>query len=789
MAGASLETLPDRAGFMVVLGGGDAARLAVTDENGRFRIDELAAGPWRLLVRHPEHPDHVEEGETALPGEVVSGLSIRLARGYAIEGRVQGIEEVEPGTLAVRAQPARAFGRNTHGIGIQIPRTSEVLADGRFRVGGLAEGEEVSLTVVDARQGPFGTDRSRPVKARAGDRGVVLRLSPGISIRGRVIDARSGRPVEKFMVEVGTDWLRAQTRNGREVREHPDGRFEYSGVEVEDGDVTVQISADGYRLLRRTGLRPRPDEVLDLGTLALEPAPLFPVRVVAAGTGEPVAHASVRLAEVGSAAEAQGFELVGWSGPGEEGEVRKARTDERGVAMVTAMPGRTARLLVRANGFVHYRSEPFTVPAVTPAEPRVVELLRGGTVVVRVVDREGVPVPGVAVEHREPQEGEEAELEHWIGPGRNERTGADGVVRFERLQPGVHRFRVARRGGGESPFGAVVLLVESEGASSASQGWTDVAVVEGGRHELTLVAPPAARVHGLVTEAGRALPGALVELRPPADEEQQAPFRALNVPVASGRADGRGAFELAEVDVGTYRVLVHHGSRAMPWEAEVVLTEGDNELVLDLPVTAIEGRVVDDSGRPLEGASVRVVREQGGRVDSSVVFAMEGGAGIVSTIGPGGTEPATTDEHGRFRLRGVLPNVPLTLRASREGGYQEASSETLEVAPGEVRGGVEIVLHRGGSLAVRVVDEAGEAVGECFVTATFAGESDAPVPGESGFTSDGEEVLLEGLRPGPWRLVGRTFGLPGAEERESEEIEVEVRAGERVPVTLRLPPR
>lgn len=797
VAGAALQELPRNLGLSYVFLGGKDMALAVSDENGRFRVDELAAGPWRLLVRHPDHPDHVEEGETRRPGEIVSDLVIHLERGDAIEGRVDGIEEVEPGSLAVRARSSRALRGATPGLGFQLPRTGAVRADGTFRVGGLREGESVNLTVFDVTRGPFGSDRSPPVPARAGDRGVVLRLRPGVSITGRVVDARTGAPIENYLVEVGSGWMRAQTRDGREVREHPDGRFEYRAFDLGDGEaVSLRISADGYRLLQRSGLRSTPGTPLDVGTLSLEPAPLFPVRVLAAASGEPIEGATVRLAETGTAAEAA---QLGWSGsadggevffPSDDGETRVARTDESGLARVTALSGRTARLSVRAQGFVPYHSDPFTVPAVTPDAPRVVELQRGGTVVARVVDRDGAPVAGIRVEHRAPEGSEGSRSAPWAVGGAGDRTGADGVVRFERLAPGLHRFRLGRRGGGDSPFGPILVdVLGTKPGGGSAEGWTEVAVVEGGRHELTLVAPPAAQVRGIVTEAGQPLAGARIELRTSTQEEPQQPRFLLGGPVASGQADGRGAFELPDVDVGAYRVVVLHGSRAMPWEADIVLVEGENELVLDLPITAIEGRVVDDGGRPLAGARVTVARETPSSVESIQLVAFDGGATMISTTG-GGAEPASTDEQGRFRLRGVVPGVPLTLTASREGGYQESRSEPLEVAAGEVLRGIELVLARGGALAVRVLEPSGgETVGGCFVRARFVGESETPVESEHGFAEGGSEVILEGLRPGPWRLTCQAFEPSGGEPRQSEPVEVEVRAGERIPVTLRLPPR
>src|SRR5262249_1401301 len=58
--------------------------VATTDSGGAFRVAELAAGPWRMIVDAPGQAISEEEGRTDRPGERQSGLVFRVERGFDI---------------------------------------------------------------------------------------------------------------------------------------------------------------------------------------------------------------------------------------------------------------------------------------------------------------------------------------------------------------------------------------------------------------------------------------------------------------------------------------------------------------------------------------------------------------------------------------------------------------------------------------------------------------------------------------------------------------------------------
>jgi protocatechuate 3,4-dioxygenase beta subunit len=778
------------------------ATLAETDAQGSFRVDQLSAGPWHLLVSEEDHPDLVQNGETERPGTVVNDLLFTLADGADIRGRITGAPAGAAEKLVVRAVPRSG----EEGVALDNPpafsagpRTARCASDGTFVVKGLRKDEPYRLVARDAGREPFGGVRSSAVNARAGDRGVELIFQPETALVFQVVDAKSGKPVVDLDVQAGrTFTLPLLDEVGRPIRHFQDGRVRYGGLPPsarggKTGDdangLKIRIEAAGYQVFERADVPALEGQDNDLGIVRLEPAPVVRVLVLDAGTKAPVADAQVALTseepETKDVRARVGISIGDDEDDGDldgTGSAHRARTGADGRAVVTSFPGKSARIRVRHAGHSEFRSEPIALPEKDDLE-QTVSLGSGGSVTVVVVDPRGNPVASAEVDHEGPnQAGEERVLS-----GRPNRTDADGKLAFDHLQPGSHRFRLGgKSGNGVFNFGGghAVMRRVVRGGDSSAEGWASVEVTEGSQDGLRLVAPEKGSLAGKITEAGKPLANATVRLA-----QRGAPAMPFMDDGRSAHTDGTGDYVLDGVEEGEYTLTVEHATRAMPFESDTRVRAGENKLDLDLSLAIVEGTVTGEDGKPVAGVRVRAERSNpaGGRRTMMAVMVTADGSGDPEvTVGPpgGGDARSTTDENGKYALRGVLADVDLVVQADPKDA-QPAHSETFKVKPDETKKGVDLKLERGGSIQVAVA-RAGKPVGGFLARATLVdGE---PVP-KIQFVGPSGSAKLNGLKPGKWKIsLDPIQGKIGSDApREVPDQEVDVRVGETAKANFDVP--
>jgi protocatechuate 3,4-dioxygenase beta subunit len=163
-----------------------------------------------------------------------------------------------------------------------------------------------------------------------------------------------------------------------------------------------------------------------------------------------------------------------------------------------------------------------------------------------------------------------------------------------------------------------------------------------------------------------------------------------------------GSFELRHVPVDGAWLLVEHDwlfpDPALRIESHTTFLEARL-----LRGAIVEGRVVDEAGRPAERARL----SGSGRFDPWMTF------------DPGARMPlldsTSTDEQGRYRLAPVPAGHALTIGAvPRDERLQPGAAELAPLQPGELRE-LDIVLRRGGSLSGRVVDARGAGLADVGV--------------------------------------------------------------------------
>jgi protocatechuate 3,4-dioxygenase beta subunit len=784
---------------------------AVTDPAGRFRIDELALGAWNLRVETEDHPERTFEGLAEHVGEIID-RRFELERGDVVAGRVLSVPAAEKGKLTVRATSAQ--GGEFFGFSRGAQREAKVGPDGEFLVKGLRMDEDYNLQVRKEDEsrgfGAFGgSTRSERVSVRSGAQGVELVYQPEAGVTFQVVDGRTEAPVTSFQIQSGFRWRQPFLGDdGRPVNEFPEGRARVGNLrpDASPASLELELNAVGYETYERDDVEVFAGRDTDLGVIRLKPLPLVEVTVLDAKTELPIAGAEVALEEDREEDDRGGFERgfrsrqVSIELDDEHGPVRiddlgrVADTDEQGIARLTSLQEKRGTVRVTRDGYAPQAVEGVYMPTGETVR-LVVQLGLGGAVRVRVVDEAGEPVAGVRVDHRSPQ-GASDPFAGFFGGRRGEDAVSDaaGELRFDNLEPGLHRFRLHRperglRGGRD------VTFVMNTGEPDAA-GWTEVEVTEGAESEVALVQGELCSVAGRVRESGAELGGATVRIAAEREREEG----AFSFPGFGGeegeRTDASGRYELSDLEPGRYVLTVSHPKRRMPADFKLEVKAGENRFDVDLSVAIIEGRITDQLGKPLAGIEVKARKASSGggggpRARALIMRADNGStSGDIITLGDDVGDSTRTDADGHYSLRGVATDVDLVVRASGEG-VQQGESEPVTVAPDQVRRGVDLKLEASGDVLVEATTAAGTPAEFVVVRATY--QDDVP---EGSGSSGGEpqfsflqsgSTRLSGLRPGRWSVTASPAGPPGGDAPAPEPKEVVVAAGETATVSFSMP--
>ncbi len=404
---------------------GRGVPVGTTGENGEFRIDRLAAGPWRLIVDSPAHVVADARGETLAAGEEQSGIVIRLEAGSVIEGTIQWSRAGAPGgagasgsgeefeLVRVSARPSTeaAAGEVAPARTIDPVQTRArhaiVDSSGRFELRGLIAGIRYRLTA--AHPLPEGAgwksiSALEPVLAFAGERGVVLAQRPSTALSFRVVDDASGAPLEQLTVSAGVGRERLLRDDDGEARiAFPDGRVRVPDLRAQASGKPIQlrVCANGYRDFERRDVSFTPGVDLDLGEIRLAREHALVVTVVDDHTGAPIEDARVIAGtiEPNEIADylASPIESSFHGAP----KLRFGRTGADGRVHLSSYPGLSIHVCADARG---YRASSPRVELCPPDGDHAVELrlARGGVVIVRVLDPSGQPIARMGVAHLEP---------------------------------------------------------------------------------------------------------------------------------------------------------------------------------------------------------------------------------------------------------------------------------------------------------------------------------------------------------------------------------------------------
>lgn len=615
-----------------------------------------------------------------------------------IAGRV-----VDPGGRGIAGATVRA---TREGVPGDRERASAADDQGRFALEGLPEGRWL------VRAGAPGFGESAAVRDVTGAEAsgpageLALTLAPVARIAGQVLGVDGAPAVGAEIVLAGSGVWPA-----RSVRAGGDGRFVLEAVPP--GVYEVQARGALGEAPPRRGLEVEAGGRAYL-TFHLEPGATMVGSVVDAESGEAIAGAEIAVME------------------GELGVAPRAlRSGADGSFRLSGIRGSGQRVSVHAEGYV-----PAVGRAWAPGEPLRVALERGAVLSGVVLDARRRPIEGARIEvlgeagDRQPiaLEGaaiafraevfraHEAVMPASASLGALEVTrevppiplvpavgsASDLAVGAEVAPLGVERAtgRVnGRAGAGEVasgfvsgadgsfriegvPAGHVQVIARRAGFAPGSSERVWVAPGRE-RERLEILLSPSGRIEGEVVDArGARVAGAIVEHRSDAE-----PWPRVTT------SDERGRFVLEDVAGAVTVRATAGGSAGVGAAAQVRVDVGaggreTTRIVLPEAGGALAGRTVDEAGRPVGRAQVRVE-------------SMAPGAGAAPRV-------TFSDDAGYFELEDAPPR-PWRVSADH-ADYAQGEPIDVDEAPG--RDGLRVVLREGVSASGRVIDRArGEGVG------------------------------------------------------------------------------
>ena len=287
VAGATISYSPSGSDFKVPL---FARPTWVTAADGSFYLAGLASGSRYIVgvTAHGYAPIVIQS--LAIPDDGINRLEVELEVGYFVSGKVVGADlkplrdiDVVAGWNRVPIKLLESDGliKTTHSDGYIINKTrTRTKFDGTFRIGYFSKGTTGRLY---AGSSSTGSAISQRVIAPYDD--LVLRFVQE-SVRGRVLDEMSGKPIENFTVEMYIEEPKTH------MIESKDGVFELSVYPIDKDGNEVRISAPGYVAWTREIFRGLKAEY-DLGEVRLKKERTIRGVVRDGRTGSPVANVRV----------------------------------------------------------------------------------------------------------------------------------------------------------------------------------------------------------------------------------------------------------------------------------------------------------------------------------------------------------------------------------------------------------------------------------------------------------------------------------------------------------------
>lgn len=409
----------------------------------------------------------------------------------------------------------------------------------------------------------------------------------GASIYGRVIVKETGQPLAGVQVELRRPdsmfhYLRAEPKGRYDLlvaRTGTDGKFAFVDVKA-NNEYIVRCGKDGYAMGSTSTLDLRGGEREDVGDIALGPGGGMRGRVVDAD-GKPAPGTRVAISW-----RVQNNLQVILADPDTLPEIeQETKTDEDGRFEVAHIEAGDKTVIVKAPSGAAEVIRKITVVGDETVDAGEIKLTSNGTISGTIQYDDGTPVAGARI---------------FAGPNqqsslRTVSSAADGSFRVEWLPEGNH------------VVGSLVPGLPVRINMGVATGTDDLVVV---------FEKPASLSGVVVTqESGDPVPQFQISAEKKNIEDWQEKFVDAIVRKAVGPAgfqDAGGAFKLAPLSSGTYRLVVSAPGYPNHIVDDVAIAHGvaREGLRIELPQgNAVRGRVQASDGTPLGNARLYVFRQ------------------------------------------------------------------------------------------------------------------------------------------------------------------------------------
>lgn len=663
-----------------------APRETKTDEAGRFELLGVEPKTATISASAPDAPEVTLELGALEASDERRDLELVLAGGGRLAGRVEWPDgsPVVDGWVEIELQ---AEGDATPN---DAEERRERIQDGAFEFAGLTPGlwdvhawakavandpdaEGLSLRERlrrrrERRDAPVW--HARRAGATPGAAPLELVLEAGHRLRGSAVDDRGAR-LASFHVQLTpfedeyASWKRHGDAIGRRFKD-ASGSFEIEGLEP--GDYRLKAEAGGHAPFETNVVVPSPAPV----PMVLPRAALLAGRVLDPD-GLPIQGASVGAVK-----------LSGESWRPFESASETVETDADGAFEIADVHPGSVRVRAFAAGRATTETDALRVEPGARIEGLVLRTGRGARLLGRVLGPGGQGLSDRRLYLR----GEEGGSTAWT------QSDPTGRFAFEDLPAGRYVLQVnpsaedldALRDADGEIQGSAWRELAVERLVELAEGETLEVVLEPGVHDEVVVA-------GVVLASGEPVPKTSLALRP-----RGARLWSMNEHTVT---DAEGRFEVALRAEGAWVASVTvpgAGGLAQEVAFDVPL---DGPLVIDLPVGAIAGRVVDESGAPVAGIPVGITMAAPG-----------------TKLQP--TSGVITDAAGAFRIRHLPPGVyglaAGTPRPFDEGrAFGRGAATGIAVEAGATSDGVEIVVVQPGRIEGSVTTGEGLPVADARV--------------------------------------------------------------------------